>query len=345
MAACCKSYDVGGHDNKIVALLGVAMQQVDALQLFLDKIPSKYPEHMLCYFALNAQHGVVLPFLLGFTRTLAEIDSASPGYAEEMLQRLAGIKQTGEAQYEAVLQILGEIYVTQGVVEAADRENNVVFVGHEPGPHGNKNPECEARIRGQWCAIEVKTPQLIAHARQREKNDLQISTRLPRELTRDKAATLPRDNPVKDFLVSAEEKFAAYEGHRPGAMRLLVIVWDDFCYEPIAALVSPISGLLTERSFFRTKNDVAVTYPHLDGIVVVRHQHQLTRATRGELLVDGVVDAMRFRHDGFPPKAYIQVPGGRECPREVIETLGICPLAACLGAEYQPLEMVSWMGG
>jgi len=317
----------------------------DALDLFLAKIPAEYPRHMLCYFANNANHGVVLPFLRGLLQALCEIDLAMPGYAEEMLDRLAGIKETGEAQYENLLQYLAEIYVTQGVVEAADRHGTAVHVSHEPGLQGAKNPECEALLVGYWCAIEVKTPKLIEHGRRRSTNPWQMTARLPRELTNAWQATLPRDNPVKDFLVSAEAKFTAYEDHRPGAFRVLVIVWDDFCNEPIAALVNPLSGLLTANSFNRDGTGLAVVYPHIDGIIIVRHQHQIIRATREEPLADGVVDAMRYRHDSFPPKAFIAVPGGRAIPMEVVTALNAIPLAHCMGAEYQPTDVVMWSGG
>lgn len=153
----------------------------EALGIFLDRIPSEYPKHMLCFFAANAERGVVLPVVAGLCRSLAEIDSATPGYAKEMVERLAAIKDTGEAQYEAVLQILAEIYVTQGIVEAATRQGAVPQVAHEPGPTGKKNPECEAVIAGHWCAIEVKTPKLIEHGRLRSSNPWQVTARVPRE--------------------------------------------------------------------------------------------------------------------------------------------------------------------
>jgi hypothetical protein len=317
----------------------------DALTLFLERIPSEYPKHMLCYFAGNAARGVVLPFVNGLCRALAEIDSATPGYANEMMNRLAAIKDKGEAQYEAILQILAEIYVTQGVVEAASHTGVGPQVAHEPGPSGKKNPECEALIAGHWCAIEVKTPKLIEYGRLRASKPWQLTARMQGEATKALQATLPRDNPVKDFLVSAEAKFAIYESHRPNALRLLVIIWDDFCNEPIAALVNPMSGLLTQNSFHRDANNLAVTYPHVDGVVVIRHHHQLIRATRCEPLVDGVKDALRYRHDGFPPKAFIAVAGGRIVPNAVLDALNLVPLSACMGAEYQPTDFVMWFGG
>jgi hypothetical protein len=316
----------------------------DALKLVVDKIPTEYPNHMLCHFAANAARGVVLPFTAGLCRTLAEIDSATPGYAAEMIARLAAITRTGEEQYEAFLQILAEVYVTQGVVEAASRGIAAPQIVHEPGPSGKKNPECEAIIAGTWCAIEVKTPKVIAHARQRASNPWQVTARVSREWTKDFELTSPRDNPVKDFLVSAEAKFTIFERHRPNSLRLLFIIWDDFCNEPISALLSPMSGLLTEQSFHRGMDGAPVRYPHVDGIAVVRHQHQLRRATREEPLMDDVEDAMRYHHDGFPPKAFIQVPGGRDVPHTVLDALNLVPLHACLGAEYIPAEIIMWSG-
>lgn len=318
----------------------------EAVKLFVDTIPAEFPaQHMLSYFAANAMRGHLLPFPVGLCRTLADVDSASPGYAVEMLGRLAAIGGTGVDQYEAVLQILAEIYVTQGLVAAASEGRNAPQVAHEPGPSGKKNPECEALVVGTWCAIEVKAPKLIEYGRLRSTNPWQVTARIPREITKGLQLTQPRDNPVKDFLSSADAKFTVYEGHRANALRLLFIVWDDFCNEPITALLSPVSGLLTEQSFHRTASDQAVTYPHVDGIAVIRHQHQLFRATRCEPLIDGVVDAMRYRHDGFPPKAFIQVPGSRVVPSDVLDALGLTPLAGCLGAEYIPGEMVMWLGG
>lgn len=322
------------------------MTQQETLIMFLRKISIRYPEHMLCYFAANAALGRVLPFLAGLVQTLTEIDSAIPGYANEILDRIALIKGTGVAQYEAILQILAEVYVTQGIVSAADRDDcGKPQVVHEPGERGQKNPECEAFIAGRWCAVEVKAPKLIEYGRHRATNPWQVTARLPREVTDQFQKTLPRDNPVKDFLVSADSKFAAYEMHRNDALRILVIVWDDFCNEPISALISPVSGLLTQKSFHRDASDNAVTYKHIDGIIVVRHQHQIIRATRCEPLADNVVDAMKYHHNGFPAKTFIAVPGGRAIPDEVLTALNTVPQSKLMGAENQPAEMIMWIGG
>lgn len=319
------------------------MTRDEVLKLFVLRVPNEYPKHMLCYFAANAARGITLPFLDSLVAALAEIDTATPGYAREMVDRIAAIPGTGEQQYEAVLQILGEIYVVRGVVRVADRDGQRVRIRHEPGGAGEKNPECDATISGVPVAVEVKTPKLIQHGRLRAENPWQVTARMPREMTQTLTATPPRDNPVKDFLISADAKFSAYELFQSGAFRLLVIIWDDFCNEPIAALVSPVSGLLTPNSFNRDAFGAPVRYPNVDGVIVVRHQHQLIRATRCEPLVDGLPEVMAYHHTGFPPKAFIQVPGGREIPPPLLDALGAVPLADCMGAEYQPSELIMWI--
>ena len=55
------------------------------------------------------------------------------------------------------------------------------------------------------------------------------------------ATTLPRDDPVKDFLVSANAKFEHFKkADAPNFVGVLVIVWDDFIWQdqPISPLIS-----------------------------------------------------------------------------------------------------------
>jgi hypothetical protein len=54
--------------------------------------------------------------------------------------------------------------------------------------------------------------------------------------------TLPRDNPVKDFLVSADAKFEHFKETDANFIGVLVIIWDDFIYEPISSLISESAG-------------------------------------------------------------------------------------------------------
>lgn len=320
------------------------MSPSELLQYFCGTIPQQYPKHMFCYFAANAARGNILPFLFGLLRALGRIENACPGYAKEMIDRMEAIEGTGERQYESLLQILAEVYVTAGGAEAADRdENGRELFSHEPGQTGQKNPEFESCSNGNWYAVEVKTPTLISHARRRQSEPFQITARLPQDVVDPLKKTLPRDNPVKDFLVSANEKFEAYSQTRDDAYRILTIVWDDFCNEPIAALLNPNSGLLTDNSFYKGDNGEPVTFPFVDGIIVCRYQHQIIRATREEPLTDGEGLPFVYHHYGFPPKALIANPSGREIPDDLLEPLNAERCDSLMGAEYNPTDLVMWM--
>jgi hypothetical protein len=316
----------------------------DLIALFLQNISAVYPEHMLCFFAANLARGNHITFAIDLLDALDAVDSATPGYASEMLQRIGSIDGVGEEQYEAVLQILAEIYVTSGLVRKADRSEGVSFFTHEPSLGQQKNPEFEVRISNNWLVVEVKAPRLIQHGRLRTANEFQLNARLPKGALPEGEKTLPRDNPVKDFLISAEEKFISYEQVRADAYRVLVIIWDDFSNEPIAALQNSGSGLLTANSFYRDDSGDPVVFSHIDGILIVRHQHQLIRATRCEPLIDDLKGAFAYEHNFFPPKAYIECPGGKELPEAMLKALNATPIADCVGAEYHPSELVMWVG-
>lgn len=318
----------------------------DVLARFFTTIPVEYPKHMFCYFAANAAIGHVRPFVRGLVHALDRIDKAAPGYAAKVIDRMASIEGTGEAQYEALLEICTEVYVTSGAVQTADRggDGRELF-RREPALFGGKNPEFEVCSGGIWYAVEVKTPKLIEHSRIRQANPWQLTARLDRSALPHESQTLPRDNPVKDFLISADEKFSAYKSVRPEAFNILTIVWDDFCNEPITALLHPHSGLLTPNSFYVDDSGNPVLFPNVDAIVVCRYQHQLLRATREEPLIDSEAAPFVYYNYGFPPKALIENPLGRQIPDELLEPLNATRLADLQGAaEYNPCDLVMWVG-
>lgn len=288
--------------------------------------------------------GKDLPFLDGLITSLQIIEGAAPGYAAMQIKRLAEIPlPIDDKARESLYQILGEIYCTRGAAQKADILGGKALLTIEPGT-GGKNPEFESCSDSKWYAVEVKTPALIAHRRTRTSQDFQLTTRLPRETFQDKETTLPRDNPVKDFLISADSKFAIYRLQREHAFRILTIVWDDYLHEAVAALISPVSGLLTANSFHRDKDGKPILFPNIDGVVLCRYQHWIVRAFRNDPMDDPVYGPVVFLdyHEPEPPKAFIQNPNGRTVPDEVLSFLNARPIAQCKGAEYRPAEMIMW---
>ena len=148
---------------------------------------------------------------------------------------------------------------------------------------------------------------------------------------------------MKDFLVSANAKFEVYSKLRPDAYRILTIVWDDFCNEPIAALVHPFSGLLTPNSFHKDKQGNPISYPYIDAVVVCRYQHQILRSTREEPLMDNLRVMFQYRGK-FPPKALISNPAGRAIPDDLLRTLdAVRQEDLAFAAEYNPMEVILWV--
>jgi hypothetical protein len=156
----------------------------------------------------------------------------------------------------------------------------------------------------------------------------------------DKDITLPRDNPVKDFLVSAEAKFAPFRQADPNFRGVLVIVWDDHINEPITALVHPQTGLLTAKSFFKGTDGNAVTFPSVDAVILIRHLHQFQSAAAGTELADQCQEAMDFGREGdFPPKAIVGNPMAQMIPMNVVECFQAYHPQPMMGAEYIPGDL------
>jgi hypothetical protein len=311
----------------------------------LSKIPAGKDSHVMWWMMDLLAKGKNLPFLDGLITSLQIVEGAAPGYATMQVKRLAEIPlPIDDNARESLYQILGEIYCTRGAAEKADILQTKALLTIEPGT-GSKNPEFESCSDSKWYAVEVKTPALIAYRRTRTEQDLQLTTRLPRELFHDKEKTLPRDNPVKDFLISADAKYAIYRQQREHAFRILTIVWDDYLHEAVAALISPVSGLLTANSFHRDGDGKPILFPNIDGVVLCRYQHWIVRAFRNDPMDDPVYGPIEFLdyHEPEPPKAFIQNPSGRTVPGGVLTSLNARPIAQCKGAEYSPVEMIMWI--
>ncbi len=79
------------------------MTENELLALFLEKVPAEYPKHMFCEFAAAAARGVIRPFLQGLLKAIAAVEKDCPGYAEEILGRIGGVRETGVQKFEALI--------------------------------------------------------------------------------------------------------------------------------------------------------------------------------------------------------------------------------------------------
>lgn len=278
---------------------------------------------------------------------LAAGDAVMPGFAAEQLKRLEsfGGAEKNQGHYQQILAWYSEVLVV-GHLAVYDWPAPVTFE-MEPVAGGAKaNPEVVVRLDGVGTlGVEVKAADLRAHAECRSSNEWQMNARTGLSATSlGGAVTLPRDNPVKDFLISADKKFTGFRATDPDFRSVLAIVWDDFVNEPLAALTAPSSGLFTANSFHRTDSG-AVVFPNVDAVLLVRHQHQLVNVLAGRPLADERAHLLDYGLPGsFPPHALVTNPAGRPLPAEFLSALHAVPVEELTGAaEYNPGEMVMWV--
>lgn len=324
----------------------------DELASHLDTLFASDAWHWFTWHFRTGGRAGIHPFAADVIDALMAIDAKSPGFAKRMagdLSSLRGMKKH-EPHYEQLLQRLAELHIILQLVTHKWSFSASFDLEPTVGDGQLRNPEIRITGGPHPLLVEVKAPSLLQHIRSRGANPAQISTRaIPKEQTAKLAeelgaVTLPRDNVVKDFLVSAESKFRPFRLADPQVRTMLVIVWDDFIYEPLSALLGKGSGLLTAQSFFRTTEGEPQVFPSVDGMLVIRHLHQLLHATRDEPFSDGCTGSFDYGAQGtFPFKAFVQNPAAMPVPEELVSALHGLPPGPELGAEYIPSDLILWV--
>lgn len=280
-----------------------------------------------------------------------DCDRVIPGFAETMIHNhLATIsgREMHWPHYEQLFQRLAELLVIRQLV-TWDWPSAPTFAYEPTASKTRANPELAISIGDTTIGIEVKAPSLLEHQKRRGTNPIQVTARmddLPAMLDQaypGRAVTWPRDNPVKDFLISADRKFVPFKRDDPSFVGLLVVVWDDFINEPISALLAPSSGLFPPNSFVKDSAGQPVQFSGVDGVVLIRHLHQFKAAAAGQPPVDLCRHALDYGRPGeFPFKAYVADPHGTAVPAVVLNCLQAEPQEGIMGAEYRAGDLVWW---
>jgi hypothetical protein len=290
------------------------------------------------------------PFAWSIIEACLVVEEKIPGYAYKFLDDLASYSglEKHMPHYEQLLQKLAELYVTKKAVEFKWEEGTVFQLEPTIG-NSKKNPEINIETPRFIIGIEVKSPSLIEHINKRSENTFQLSGRSDQilELAKEmhgKDITLPRDNPVKDFLKSANEKFESFKtfSEKP-FFSSLFIVWDDYIYEPVTALTAPYSGLLTENSFYKDKEGKAVKFPHLDIIVLLRNLRNIINATIDQPMIDVSHSLDYTNRNIFPPKVFVPVNNEENIPLDFVNAFELLHLNEMMGAEYHPSDGIWWI--
>lgn len=280
-----------------------------------------------------------------------ECEKYISGFATDMIDNLSYLsgKERYEPHYEQLMQRLAEILIIKQIV-TYNWPEGTSFLWEPTSESSNKNPELVIKLDNVRIGIEVKSPSLLKHERQRASSNYQLTERnhIMKEWVEKSYGkeniVLPRDNVIKDFLYSANEKFAGFKKNDDNFYGILVIVWDDYIYEPITSLISQSSGLFTDKSFAKDEEDNILRFNNVEGVVLVRHIHQFQNAAAEKPLIDHRKHALDYGKLGqFPFKAYIPNPYGKEMPNIILNCLQANIPDIAWGAEYMPSNGVGWL--
>ena len=279
----------------------------------------------------------------------ADCETQLPGLGFQFIKDIAAIcgKEKHEPHYDQLLQKLAELLVLRKLL-TLDWPVGTTFQ-HEPAALvDGKRPELRVVTPDRSFLFEVKAPSLLGHIRARGVNAFQVPGRaLPKtqiaNLIGDKGLTLPRDNPVKDFLLDADKKFAPFK-EMQAETSVLVIVWDDFIYEPITVLKHEQCGLLTANSYLKDANGTAVQFAHVDALVVVRHLTYFFRAAADQPLLDRT-HALDFGDELALPNVFFPISDPELVPDRIRQGLRAVSWGDPLlqkAADYRPKDVVFW---
>lgn len=295
-------------------------------------------------------HNGPTPFARSILRACASLDSKTDDIGKQLLDDLLSIggREKDRDQYEQLLQKLAEILVLERII-TSDWPDGTTFQYEPEAVRGGPRPELLVVANNIRLAVEVKAPSLLRHIRNRHANGVQLAYRdgvpLPsaREISGGDGLTLPRDYPILDFLKSANRKF---EGFRDGeTATILVIVWDDYIYEPISVLMNGQSGLLTLNSFERDpETGEALKFENIDAVIAIRHLNYFIMGAGEEYIYDRN-DGMDFGGDAAMPNVLFTVSEVRAIPDHIISRLRAYPYGhdVLIGAEYRVQDTVFWV--
>lgn len=323
------------------------MNRNEVVKIFTQKITLKDFHWLSYHFDLYAK-GHEHFLAASIVDCCLNVENKLPGFTDKFSDKLASLSNNFKhlPHYEQIIQLLSELLVTNYLCTRFS-ENAVFILEPTLGKH-SKNPELGIKDDGKELYIEVKCREFIAHHNNRASAAIELPTRMDnvREIAADivqaeETIVLPRDNVVKDFLKSANEKFEVFKQSNPNSITVLIIVWDDFTYEPVSSLLNEATGLLTEKSFYK-EGDLPVKFDYINSIVLVKHSHHLVRATRDQVPLDNLTHPLDWgEKKDVLPKAYIPVNSSPEIDEYLCDLFQASHIESLkYFADFRPQEIV-----
>jgi hypothetical protein len=320
---------------------------VPAIVALLDENDRRFLERWH-WFNYHAQQRT--PFMVSVALACTRLARISADAPRRMLRELAAIggRDRNRDDYNQLIQKLSEILVMQEICGIAWPDQTSVEI-ESSAPGSPRQVDCVVRLLdGHVFGFEVKAPAYLDHRDLRGQGGMQFPVRGPSgslDLVRraDENVILPRDNTIRDFLRSANQKFAAFKA--AGAFTgILVIVWDDFIYEAISPLVHERMGLLTSNSYSRDGEGPEL-YSNVDAVILLRHLTYFEVAAAEGALPDQREHGMHLGGEGALPNVVVPIPGGRQVPDFITAAFNAVSYddeVLSTVADYRANDLVMW---
>lgn len=282
-------------------------------------------------------------------KALALCELRAAGMGVRLATELADIRYTpaaeGEAKWKAgfeqLIQKLAEVVVARTICTYPWPDNAKIECEPE-NPVTKGRPDFSVTTEECIWLFEVKCPSFFNHQQNRNSRSGQLPIRSPLIDSfghkRDDL-TLPRDNTLKDFLLSAEKKFSEFSDKK--TIGILVVAWDLNMYEAIAVLCHPEAGLLTEKSWYKIGDD-RVPFDSVSGVLVLNRLHFLAAGAQESLGIEEF-DEFQLGGDGSPPNTWCPNMGVGDLEQGLARHFDAWPFeGTAIAADYALLDYVMW---
>lgn len=325
------------------------MDRDDIVRLFFKKVLSK-DFHWLSYHFAYYTKGYEHPLAASIVDCCLNVENRISGFSEKFSDKLASLANSYKSlpHYEQIIQLLAELLVFNHLCNVFSQDAKFT---HEPVVVKNgKNPEIGIKTEDRELYVEVKCCAYIDYSNKRSRAAIQLPSRIygfpevAKDLIKDgETIVYPRDNTIKDFLISADGKFKDFKIINPKALTVLVIVCDDFPNEAISSLLNVSTGLLTDNSYYKNDQGSPIKFNYIDAIILIRHSHHIVSATRDEPLSENLSHPLEWANiQDVLPKAYIPINTSRNIDKYLCELFKSCHIddLSQIAADYRPQDII-----
>lgn len=298
-------------------------------------------------YGINHEH----PLCYSLTETLTAISNVIPDIHKGYIAKIASFsgREKCTDDYDQIIQVLAELIVIRQIITM--KSNDEIHYEYEPTKgKSKKNPELTLKTSEYEVGIEVKCPKILSYKQARQqsfqlpsRNDLMINLDFIKTAKEANRLTFPKDNVIKDFLYSANDKFKEFKAANKEFVGVLVIVWDEFVYEPISALLNDFSGIFTDNSYI-INDGVIERFINIDYVIITSHIDQIFRVAGDKPILTNAKHMLEYGDVSYPHKIVIKNPiSTLDLPKDIKNILHVIKPDKILGAEYQPTDFIQWL--